>query len=1006
MGVIVLGEYVRIGWRALDEETTAALERPGATVHTVAALMEGQPSIWGLVAGQEVKLSGNDLREHALSPDKHAELTRIQATIDEAHEAAVAAWPRKFEDEEQEWEPFPDKNDQLHLLTTEERERLDAAEGWNTAFETTVELADGPIARAWTGPGSGRWLIFVQNAAHCWAALRGVEQVVVSDIRFDWTRIAISGVEPISLATPVYQGRSFDLVYPPSEKRERQAVLGRNGNLETLPFRPVKGDAAVSISPAYRVGLFDGSTMHWLDTHPGDYSVTTTATTAMLRARLELLRCDLASRGIYYVDDAEEKAYELRWAIEDGCVPSNFHEPDAVEAYTVSGEGAPEEDKRKQGVQLFDPETDREELDWLRELGTFRMPARINVATTSLSFYASASTKVNDIPVDDAWAKAHLTWAALAAGLDGQHPGAPTLTATDHADTTISSVLPRIGWNAVDAADRVQRAAYVLAAGGLPHAKMEAQLSSFRGPIVRALLARDVLQQAADGDADAARKAAPMSPPLAPGPFPRRAYAVIGLLDGLADEQRRTDLVFEILAAVSDPLERQLARLFAARINDALDVDTIATRARAWDDRRGLTVPDPIAGLTMQVAEAVLGSLEPPIGAESADGVKDDNARVATPALRSALQSRSLGAFVQAWSQTPAEMQDEAGLWLLTEAVRTETFDIAAFLIDNSVPIAGHTATADNILGEWGGSTPLGAAVVEAGSLRAVRWCLERGADPAAAEWTSDQTLSGEETEWPTPAVVLAAKNGRTDILRYLLKLGGDAAAPIANGITPLTAAAFGGSVECAKLLLATGADANQSPGEKTVAGGPHPTTPLIYACERGHDAVVRLLLDSGADPSVSRGDGELALQLAMERCALSTLEELVSAGADATAVNSDGLSVLHTAMLKRRADALPLLLAGGALVDLRAGDRAIPTDIEPAWTATMIAAAQGDGASVTFLLQAGADPLLVDAERRTALDLARSAADPDADVDPYDEVIALLEHAEWRRQSNVAVGG
>ncbi len=242
---------------------------------------------------------------------------------------------------------------------------------------------------------------------------------------------------------------------------------------------------------------------------------------------------------------------------------------------------------------------------------------------------------------------------------------------------------------------------------------------------------------------------------------------------------------------------------------------------------------------------------------------------------------------------------------------------------------------------------------------------------------------------------MLAAKHGWPDILRYFLKLGGDPVAPIANGITPLTAAAFGGSIECAELLLAIGAEANQPPGEKTVTGGPHATTPLLYACDQGHDAVVRLLLDRGADPRVPRGDGELALQLAMERCALSTLEELASAGADAAAVNSDGLSVLHTAMLKRRADALPLLLAAGAPVDLPAGDRAILADAEPAWTALMIAAAKGDGASVSLLLTGGADPLLIDAENRTALDLARSAADPDADVDPYNEVIALLERAE-----------
>lgn len=992
MGVIVSGEFVRIRWRMLDDAGIAALERPDVTLHTIAALIEDQPSIWGLVAGQEVTLSGKDLREQALSPEKRADLARIQARVDEAHAAAVAAWPRNIEDDDREWEPFPDKNDQLHLLAAEERETLDAAKGWDTRFETAVELPDGSAARTWTGPGPGRWLILVENAAHCWAALRGVEQVVASAIDFNWTRVTLPGVEQILLAAPVHQGRSFDLIYPPSERRERQAALDRRGDLKTLPFHPSKGGADVKVSPVYRIGLLDHGVSRWLDVKPGDYSVTATPITALLRHRLKLFQRELASSGIYYQDDAEETGYELRWAIEDGAIPSNFHEPDAVEAYTVSGQNAPEEDKRDQAIQLYDPDEDREELDWLRELGTFRMPARIDVTGAELSFHAWELTKINGVMLGDEWVEAHLVQAALAAGLDGRFPSAPSLTPADCARAA-GSLAPPVDWNAVDAADRVQRAVYVLATGGLPDAELEARLSRFRGPIVRALLARDALRLAADGDIAAAREAVPIIPPLAPGPFPRRACAVITLADGLNDEQQRADLVFQTLSAISDPLERQLARLFAGRISAVLDAHTMTERPSAWNDGGGVMVPSPIAGMTMQTAEAVLGSLEPPAGAKS-EGEVDNDAHAATAALRSALRNRSDDTFAHAWSEAPSEVHDDVGLSLLMEAVRTEALDIAAFLIENGVPIAGRTETANNALGQWGGDTPLGAAV-EAGLLRAVHWCLEHGADPTAAEWTRDRTLSGEETEWPTPALVLAAKHRRADILGYFLESGGDPVSPIANGITPLTAAAFGGSAECVELLLATGADANQPPGEKTVAGGPHATTPLLYACDQGHDAVVRLLLGRGADPRVPRSNGELALQLALEMCALTTLEALVSAGADATAVNSDGLSVLHTAMLKRRADALPLLLSAGAPVDLPAGDRAILAGIEPAWTALMIAAAKADGVSVSLLLTAGADPRLIDAENRTALDLARSAADPDADVDPYDKVIALLERAE-----------
>lgn len=991
MAVIAAGEFVRIRWCRLNDAASAALEQLDVTLQTVTALMEDQPSIWGLTAGQEVTLSGKDFRERGFPAETYADIKRMQARIDEAHAAAVAAWPRNFEDDEGEWEPYPSKNDQLNLLTEIEREAFEAAQGWDTPFKMTVDLPDDPIARTWTGPGPGRSLVLVQNAAHCWAALRGVEQAIASDIGFAWTRIALPGAEPIVLATPGHPQRPFDLVYPPSTKRERQAVLDRSGHLRTLPFRPVKGGASVSLSPVYRVGLLDDRTMHWLDVKPGDYSVTATPTTALFRSRLELFRRELASRGIFYQDDAEETGYELRWAIEDGAVPNDFHEPDAVEAYTVSGEGAPEEDKRDQAIHAYDPGENREELDWLRELGTFRMPARIDVPSARLLY--STRGKVDGIEVNEEWMVAHLDEAGVAAGIDTGASTQPSLTTAERNRAANMIETPSIDWNAVDAADRVQRAAYLLATGGKPDPAVEKQLARLRGPIVRALLARDVLQSIAESGGGTVTKARPTTPPLAPGPFPQRAYAMIALADRLTDQQRRDDLVAKTLSIVVDPLERQLARLFAGRMNATLAADTIAERARVWDDARYMLMPKSIADLTMTTVEKVLGSLEPPsdINAED-DGGTDRHVNAST--LRHALHDQSVGTFARAWSETPSVVQDEAGLWLLMEAVRTEAFDIAAFLVDHGVPIAGRAATANNALGQWGGKAPLGVAV-ETGSVSAVLWCLEHGSDPAAAEWTRDETLSGEEIEWPTPALVLAAKYGHADILRRLLEQGGDPAAPIANGITPLTAAAFGGNPDCVELLLASGADANQPLGKKTVSGSPISTTPLLYACDRGHDAIVHLLLDRGADPRVVRGDGELALQLAMQNCRLSILKALVSAGADAAAVNSDGVSVLHTAMLKRRADAIPLLLAAGAPIDLPTGDRAVLADIEPAWTGLMIAAAHGDGTSVALLLEGGADPLAVDGEDRTALDLARLAADPDADIDPYDEVIALLENAE-----------
>ena len=549
MGVIVTGAFVCISWLALDDEAADAIEQGDVTLQTVVTLMAGQRSIWGMTAGQTVTLAGSSLRERALPTERLAELTQIQARIDAAHEAAVEAWPRNPEDDEDAWEPFPNPDDQLHLLSAAERAMLETAGGWDRPVEASIALPPAvDAAEDWTGPESGRWLVLVRHAAHCWAALRGIDRMAAGEVDFSWTRITLPGVASILMATPFLQGRPFDLVYPPSPERPRQAV---RPTLASSEEDGMKG------SPRYAVGVLDGGAMRWLDLPPGDYSATTTPTTSLFRARLDLFRRELAARGIAYEDDAAETGYELRWAIEDGGVPADFHEPEAVIAYTVSGE-KPGEDKQAQAQRQFDPDGERwPAFDWLRETGAFRMPARVDVAATPLQFWADEdATAIGGTPVNDVWAKAHLTWAALAAGLDGCDPTRPSLTPADRVRAAVASSPPRIAWNAVDAADRVQRAAYILATGGQPDAAIEARLSALRGQVIEALLTRGAN----------AEQAAPKLPPIAPGPYPLRVCAVMSLIDQLRDDRACATLMKDTLAALVEPSERELASSIAAQL--------------------------------------------------------------------------------------------------------------------------------------------------------------------------------------------------------------------------------------------------------------------------------------------------------------------------------------------------------------------------------------------------------------------------------------------------------
>jgi len=185
------------------------------------------------------------------------------------------------------------------------------------------------------------------------------------------------------------------------------------------------------------------------------------------------------------------------------------------------------------------------------------------------------------------------------------------LGAADLKRLSDATKLPPIGWNAVDAADRVQRAAYVLATGGAPDLTVEARLAQLRGPIVSALLAQGALRTAEAGDWVKAEAIAATLLPLAPGPCPQRAYSVIKLAGSLADEERRASLVASALRAVSDPLEQRLALLFAGRAGGAPEklecgaaawageenADNLVADARRWGD---------------EVAERLLGNLEPP----------------------------------------------------------------------------------------------------------------------------------------------------------------------------------------------------------------------------------------------------------------------------------------------------------------------------------------------------------------------------------------------------------
>ena len=182
------------------------------------------------------------------------------------------------------------------------------------------------------------------------------------------------------------------------------------------------------------------------------------------------------------------------------------------------------------------------------------------------------------------------------------------------------------------------------------------------------------------------------------------------------------------------------------------------------------------------------------------------------------------------------------------------------------------------------GETPVMTAA-RSGTAEGVRLLVEAGADVHARETSREQT-----------ALMWAVTQGQHDVVQVLLEAGADVEARskvrprlmydvttnagqfdqgvIENlgGFTPLLFAARHGDVESARLLLAAGADV-----DNTAANG---TSPLVVSTHSGHTDLALSLLEAGAEPDAI-GAGYTALHAAVLRSDLTTVEALLARGAD-----------------------------------------------------------------------------------------------------------------------------
>lgn len=206
-------------------------------------------------------------------------------------------------------------------------------------------------------------------------------------------------------------------------------------------------------------------------------------------------------------------------------------------------------------------------------------------------------------------------------------------------------------------------------------------------------------------------------------------------------------------------------------------------------------------------------------------------------------------------------------------------------------------------------------------------------------------------------ALIYAISQKHDDLLQKFLSAGADADVPNKIGQTPLMKAVARGNADAIGLLLQAKVNANAT----TQVG----KTALMQATEMNSVECAQILLEAGADPALSDKMGLNALCGAAYRSNAALVKLLLDNKADASSNGKVG-TALTMAMDSSSVneETLSLLVDNGCPLDAknRDGD-----------TALVLAVESNLEVGVKFLLNAKADQSILNADGKTALEVAKA---------------------------------